>query len=70
MLLLYLVLTIFQQNFTSNLEGGNRSKAMKRLRVPPLGDKVSTCHDIEILMGRLHNSDNSTISSLFLHANM
>lgn len=28
-----------EQNFTSNLEGGNRSKAMKRLRVPPLGDK-------------------------------
>lgn len=28
-----------EQNVTSNLEGGNRQKAMKRLRVPPLGDK-------------------------------
>ena len=32
---------------TSELEGGDRSKAMKRLRVPPLGDQVSqlvVCH--------------------------
>ncbi|XP_052789800.1 xenotropic and polytropic retrovirus receptor 1-like [Mya arenaria] len=28
-----------EQNVTTSLEGGNRSKAMKRLRVPPLGDK-------------------------------
>ncbi|KAL4219184.1 Xenotropic and polytropic retrovirus receptor 1 [Mactra antiquata] len=28
-----------EQNVTSSLEGGNRQKAMKRLRVPPLGDK-------------------------------
>ncbi|KAH3708750.1 hypothetical protein DPMN_068209, partial [Dreissena polymorpha] len=28
-----------ENNVTSNLEGGNRQKAMKRLRVPPLGDK-------------------------------
>ena len=31
---------------TSDLEGGNRQKAMKRLRVPPLGEKVcrlTTC---------------------------
>jgi hypothetical protein len=27
---------------TSDLEGGNRQKAMKRLRVPPLGEKVCT----------------------------
>ena len=26
---------------TSELEGGDRSKAMKRLRVPPLGEQVS-----------------------------
>ena len=26
---------------TSELEGGDRQKAMKRLRVPPLGDKQS-----------------------------
>ncbi|VDH99196.1 Hypothetical predicted protein [Mytilus galloprovincialis] len=28
-----------EQSVTSDLEGGNRSKAMKRLRVPPLGEK-------------------------------
>ena len=33
--------TFFQSVFTSRLEGGDRGKAMKRLRVPPLGDKVS-----------------------------
>jgi hypothetical protein len=26
---------------TAELEGGDRQKAMKRLRVPPLGDKQS-----------------------------
>jgi SPX domain protein involved in polyphosphate accumulation len=29
-----------EQSVTSELEGGDRSKAMKRLRVPPLGDEV------------------------------
>ncbi|PVD21893.1 hypothetical protein C0Q70_17696 [Pomacea canaliculata] len=28
-----------EQSVTTELEGGNRSKAMKRLRVPPLGDQ-------------------------------
>ena len=38
---------VSQTCVTSELEGGDRSKAMKRLRVPPLGDQVSqlvVCH--------------------------
>lgn len=33
------IISEVEQSVTSDLEGGNRSKAMKRLRVPPLGDK-------------------------------
>jgi len=29
-----------QNVFTQSLESGDRQKAMKRLRVPPLGEKV------------------------------
>ena len=36
---------LFQQSVTTSLEGGNRQKAMKRLRVPPLGDKVTKLTD-------------------------
>ena len=31
-----------QNVFTRSLESGDRQKAMKRLRVPPLGEKVGT----------------------------
>jgi len=31
-----------QNVFTRSLESGDRQKAMKRLRVPPLGEKVDT----------------------------
>ena len=30
-----------ESTVTAELEGGDRQKAMKRLRVPPLGDKQS-----------------------------
>ena len=34
------LVSFFQACVTSELEGGDRAKAMKRLRVPPLGDQV------------------------------
>ncbi|KAK3087846.1 hypothetical protein FSP39_011436 [Pinctada imbricata] len=42
-----------EQIVTSNLEGGNRSKAMKRLRVPPLGDRQNpwTTFRVGLFMG-------------------
>ena len=35
---------------TSELEGGDRQKAMKRLRVPPLGDKHSPWTTFKVAM--------------------
>jgi hypothetical protein len=38
------ILFYVEQNvFTQSLESGDRQKAMKRLRVPPLGEKVHFC---------------------------
>ena len=34
---------MFQNVVTNKLEGGDRQKAMKRLRVPPLGEQVRAC---------------------------
>jgi hypothetical protein len=40
-IVLYRYHIYFQALFTNELEGGNRQKAMKRLRVPPLTEQVS-----------------------------
>lgn len=41
--LLYVFLCLCLQNlYTAELEGGNRGKAMQRLRVPPLNEQVSS----------------------------
>ena len=39
-----------ENTFISELEDGNRQKAMKRLRVPPLGDKQSPWTTFKVIV--------------------
>ena len=39
---------MFQNVVTNKLEGGDRQKAMKRLRVPPLGEQVRACVRVRV----------------------
>ena len=53
MTLTSIMLICFQEVFTTKLEAGDRQRAMKRLRVPPLGEKAVSFEEIISVIAHL-----------------